>query len=85
MILSVNSEGFDGVEIFPNPAHNVILIRGSLKQPGLVKLFRMDGVSFTERATYSDGLMRVSVEHLSSGIYFIQINGNYLMFIKKTQ
>ena len=63
------------VNIFPNPAFNVVSVRG-LDTRGSVRVRILDnsGAIMTERVTFGDNNIEAfEVNHLAKGLYFIQI------------
>lgn len=66
---NVNQPGF---KIFPNPAHDMITLE--MNADDTVRIFNMNGSKVLEKKLAA-GRHEINVNHLSQGVYTVQVNG----------
>jgi uncharacterized protein YjdB len=78
----------DTIEIFPNPANNIIYIRNnSLKKPNIgqqynVTIITLDGQTVLQHR-YEGVSTEIDIHHLKEGIYFINMSGTDSQIVRK--
>jgi len=78
---NINNLQTDSFQIFPNPAHNELNIKGNIV-PTSVCIYNITGqllYETTQCATH----MSISVSFMPTGIYFVRINSEYGNVMKK--
>ena len=77
---SVDENGFETINLYPNPANDKIHIEG-LEGEHEVQIYNAFGMLVL--TTDIDGAGEINIEKLNAGIYFIRINGHAVRFIKE--
>ena len=77
---SVDENGFESFSLYPNPANDKIHIEG-LEGEHEAQIYNAFGILV--KKTDIDSNDEINIEKLTSGLYFIRINGHALRFIKE--
>lgn len=72
-----------GLEIYPNPAYDVITIRSAGKQ--LVRLLNITGDVIHQETTNLSGLLTINTTNFTSGIYILQVISENRSMTRKIQ
>lgn len=67
--------------LYPNPAHNLLYLKGVTKGNYPVTIFSPTG-SFQMRTRISDPELPINISQLPTGLYLLQINNQVLKFYK---
>lgn len=72
-----NSTELQSIEVFPNPTQNVFTLKWDTENNsmGVLNLYNILG-ECVYNSNVSDGEQKISIEHLSSGIYFYTLESN---------
>lgn len=79
VVSKTNSLKNNEIEIYPNPVQNEFFIT-SLQRPEKIKIFDIHGKVILE-ILYMPG-QKIRVEHLVSGVYFVEVRNSVLKLIK---
>jgi len=85
-IISVDFNAENGVEIFPNPAVNFLIVSHDKIIKEDIKIINSKGVILNSKVDFdqlSPGEIRINLYNLKSGVYFIQVKTEVLQFIKR--
>jgi subtilisin family serine protease len=78
--LGLDDEGFDELNVFPNPASDLISIQlpaGIVKPQKLIIYSNTGKAVCTYALTSSSGPLEIDIKHLAAGAYIIKIDGNW--------
>ncbi len=77
---------FEKIKMFPNPAKDIINIKGLSSQLNYLKIFNLTGQEVTSSAVIlqnSKGYLQLDVSALLSGVYNVKVNNQHSSFIKQ--
>nr|WP_314490921.1 endonuclease [uncultured Chryseobacterium sp.] len=72
----------ENFEIYPNPAHDFIYIKGDLQNDDKIQILDFSGKLISTENKMSDNHNKISVQHLQKGNYLLRINRKTYHFIK---
>ncbi len=78
----VNEPLAEQVSLYPNPVQDYLIVSG-LKANASVGLTNLEGVLLTAFVACDDGEVRIDVNTLPAGIYFLSISDKSFKFVKK--
>jgi hypothetical protein len=62
-----------GIQLFPNPAHDMIYLRGNIQQ-SVIRIFSIDGRELYKQNTGNIETTGISISRLAAGMYFVTIS-----------
>lgn len=81
-LLSTNSFKISNVEIFPNPAHDVLIIRSLDEEMSDIKIYSSQGKLILE-IVMPDKELNIDLNQLNQGSYFVEINNKMYSIVKE--
>jgi len=70
------------VSLYPNPASGIINIKSAIAPVSHCVIFDTTGKIVAEKNTAAATDISINIENLANGIYFIDVNGQHLKFVK---
>ncbi len=70
------------IEIYPNPAKDIIKLSAVSNQPSAVKIYNISGAIIDE-IDFNSNEIEINISEYESGIYFIEANGESIKFVKE--
>lgn len=77
-----NEDGISNLTIYPNPAENVITVKG-IKSDSEISIFSVEGILLYETKEHMKSPVTLDISDFNSGIYFIAVKGKNGFIIKK--
>jgi hypothetical protein len=71
------------LSVYPNPAIDVITLKGNLDAGQLIAIFNQQGQIVHLHLTTSEGNQEISVAGLSSGMYFLKVGNEVVTLVKE--
>jgi hypothetical protein len=65
------------MKIYPNPASNVLNVRFSKVQQGILFLFDLSGKCILKSSFHNQSHVRLSIKGVETGVYTLQLDGFY--------
>ena len=78
----INEKHDSNIEIYPNPAKDVIKLSAVGNQPSTLKIYNVSGAIIDE-IDFNSNEIEINVSEYKSGIYYIEINDKTVKFIKE--
>jgi len=78
----LNADATNGLQIFPNPAADQIIIR-DIEKNSFVTILSIDGKSVLKKNVSVDGHLTLNVSSLRRGIYFVNVQSKNKMYTGK--
>ena len=78
----INEKHDSNIEIYPNPAKDVIKLSAVGNQPSTLKIYNVSGTIIDE-IDFNSNEIEINVSEYKSGIYYIEINDKTVKFIKE--
>jgi hypothetical protein len=75
----VNSELY----IYPNPANNSFNIKTKLTAPIYIEIISLQGEKVAQRYFEEDGLITITSDQFSSGVYYVKLSSENQLFTDK--
>ena len=77
---SVDEDGFENVNLYPNPANDIVRIEG-LEGKHEIQIYNAYGMLV--KTNYIDGDSEIDLSNLSSGYYFLRVEGHTMKLVKE--
>ena len=77
---SVDEDGFETVNLYPNPANDMVRIEG-LEGKHEIQIYNAYGILV--KTDYIDGDSEIDLSNLSAGYYFLRVDGHTMKLVKE--
>ncbi len=84
-IRSIKLQANKDIFVYPNPTHRTVTIKGCRLDLNHLKLENSLGINITRligKEVQSDGTIRLNLENVSTGVYFLQVDTDVIKIIK---
>ncbi|HNS18056.1 MAG TPA: T9SS type A sorting domain-containing protein [Bacteroidales bacterium] len=85
MATSITETGFSDVEIYPNPAGDLVMIKciGNISRDARLSVYAIGSGQLVMETRIEDNLTELDIQELAQGIYFVRITDGHEIIIKK--